>query len=421
MWVIVGKLDSEKKHIIVGRKKYVVGRQACDIVIPDASVSRTQAQLSMFHQEADVVKSFITPVLYLEDVSKFGTFVNGKAVRKSGSNQVSLKDGDEVKFGGSLASVYIAKYEEFVVTTSCIEKAPKKALQKTMASLGGHVVRDWRACCQLLIMPKINVTIKVVCALNEQKYIVTPDYLEDLVNHYLDNKMEKPHPKNYLPEVVDVDVPTGVSFLPDERRATLLKDVKFYFLSAVQFNKTNLAVSTAGGQPILLEDGTEEEAEAMSQPNMVVFHVNKDVMVTLSESCQKFVRLVKTSLTNKKLRMITDPEVGWAVLTCNVDHFCNPTVDLPPGCFAAIATQSMADTTMPEGEMLSTSQLTNNDPLRLLLDAKAVTRDNHTELSEAGKRTMTPGVDSCRVSQVNETELDAKSGKPKKRDFRCTK
>ena len=55
---------SEKKHIIVGRKKYVVGRQACDIVIPDASVSRTQAQLSMFQQEADVVRNVVVIHLF---------------------------------------------------------------------------------------------------------------------------------------------------------------------------------------------------------------------------------------------------------------------------------------------------------------------------------------------------------------------
>ena len=46
-------------------------------------------------------------MLVLEDVSKFGTYVNGKAVRKSGSNQMNIKEGDEIKFGGSPASVYV--------------------------------------------------------------------------------------------------------------------------------------------------------------------------------------------------------------------------------------------------------------------------------------------------------------------------
>lgn len=63
-----------------------------------------------------------------------------------------------------------------------------------------------------------------------------------------------------------------------------------------QFNKTNLAVSTAGGQPILLEDGTEEDADTMTQDCTVVVAVTRDILVTLSPSCQKFVKLVYSTL-----------------------------------------------------------------------------------------------------------------------------
>ncbi|XP_005099806.1 nibrin [Aplysia californica] len=350
MWVLVSKTEPEKKHVLVGGKKYVIGRQSCDIVVQDPSVSRTQAELSLFHQESNVMKSFVVPELMLEDVSKFGTFVNGKAVRKSGPSQVSLKSGDEIRFGGTLASVYIAKYEPFIVTASCIEKGPKKALQKTMCALGGHLVRDWRTNCELLVMPKINVTIKVVCALNNQRHIVTPDYLEDLLSFYLGNR-EKPNPKDYLPEVVDQEVPPGVCFHPDERRETLLNGIKFYFLSAVQFNKTNLAVSTAGGQPILLEDGTEEDAKAMTGPGTVVFAVNRESLVTLSPACQKFVQLVYSFLSKKKLRLVSDPEVGWAILTCNIEQFCNPTSEITPSMYSAVATQM----TQCDSQMMTTT------------------------------------------------------------------
>ena len=63
-----------------------------------------------------------------------------------------------------------------------------------------------------------------------------------------------------------------------------------------QFNKTNLAVSTAGGQPILLEDGSDEDAEAMTQEGTVVVLVTKDVMETLSPASAKFVRTVVATL-----------------------------------------------------------------------------------------------------------------------------
>ncbi|KAH9503479.1 hypothetical protein Btru_068024 [Bulinus truncatus] len=332
------------KFVIVGDHQYVVGRQSCDIVIPDASVSRKQAILTMAHYESNVAKSFITPTLTLEDVSKFGTYVNGKQVKNPGGNTITLKHNDEIKFGGSPASVFRAIYESFIATTSCLEKAPKKCLHKIMCLLGGHIVRDWRPTCDLLIMSNINVTIKVICAINNQKHIVTPKYLDDLYSYHR-NKGEKPDPVNYLPEVVDQEVPNGVSFHPNVKRATLLEGLKFYFLSALQFNKTNLAVSTAGGQPILLEDGTEEDAETMTQDGTVVVAVTRDILVTLSSSCQKFVKLVFSTLKRKNLRMVTDPEIGWSILTCNTEDFCNPRSPITPSMLSSMASQSLSQMT----------------------------------------------------------------------------
>ncbi|BFZ13436.1 hypothetical protein BsWGS_16475 [Bradybaena similaris] len=344
MWLLVSILDSDVKYPILGDHKYVVGRQNCDIVIPDASVSRKQAVLTMAHYEPSVVKPYIMPILTLDDVSKFGTLVNGKAVKSPGGNTVTLKANDEIRFGGSPASIFKAVYEPFVVTTSCLEKAPKKLLIKIMCLLGGHLVRDWRPVCDLLIMSKINVTIKVICAINNQKHIVTPEYLDDLYSHLM-GRREKPDPVSYLPEVVDQEVPSGVSFHPDIRRMTLLQGLKFYFLSAVQFNKTNLAVSTAGGQPILLEDGTEEEAEAMTEDKTVVVAVSREILPTLNQSCQKFVKLVISVLKRKGLRMVTDPEIGWAILTCNTTDFCNARSSITPDMLSYMAVQSMSQST----------------------------------------------------------------------------
>ncbi|GFO06110.1 nibrin-like [Plakobranchus ocellatus] len=352
MWILESTAHPEQKaHSILGDHKYVVGRQNCDIVVADPSVSRRQAVLTMAHYETNVAKSFVIPTLTLEDVSKFGTYVNGKAVKTAGGNTVTLKEDDQIKFGGTPASIYRVKYHPFLATTSCLEKGPKKALQRVMCLLGGHLVRDWRPACDLLIMSKINVTLKVICAINNQKHIVTPKYLDDLYEHYM-GRRDKPDPMGYLPEVVDQEVPSGVSFHPDKRRQTLLKGLKFYFMSPLQFNKTNLAVSTAGGQPILLEDGTEDDAEAMTQDGTAVVLVTKDVMDTLTPASATFVRTVIATLRRKNLRMITDPEIGTAILTCNMVDYCNPRAALAPNLQAAIASQMLSQ--MQDGD--STTQ-----------------------------------------------------------------
>ncbi|KAK0045851.1 nibrin [Biomphalaria pfeifferi] len=357
MWLLVSVSQPDLKFVIVGDHQYVVGRQNCDIVIPDASVSRKQAILTMAHYESNVAKSFISPTLTLEDVSKFGTFVNGKQVKNPGGNTITLKHNDEIKFGGAQASIFRAVYESFIATTSCLEKAPKKCLHKVMCLLGGHVVRDWRPTCDLLIMSNINVTIKVICAINNQKHIVTPKYLDDLYSYHR-KQTEKPNPVDYLPKVVDQEVPQGVSFHPNAKRATLLEGLKFYFLSAIQFNKTNLAVSTAGGQPILLEDGTEEDADTMTQDCTVVVAVTRDILVTLSPSCQKFVKLVYSTLKRKSLRMVTDPEIGWSILTCNTEDFCNPRSPITPSMLSAMASQSLSQ--MTEMDSSRDTQLNDN-------------------------------------------------------------
>ncbi|XP_059176105.1 nibrin-like isoform X2 [Physella acuta] len=367
MWELISTSQLDLRFILVGDHNYVVGRQNCDINIQDASVSRRQAVLTMAHYESNVAKSFVTPTLTLEDVSKFGTFVNGKPVKTPGGSHITLKHNDEIKFGGSPASIFRAVYEPFIATTSCLEKAPKKCLHKVMSLLGGHIVREWRPTCDLLIMSNINVTIKVICAINNQKHIVTPQYLDDLYSYHRGEK-EKPDPFKYLPEVVDQEVPQGVSFHPDIRRATLLEGLKFYFLSALQFNKTNLAVSTAGGQPILLEDGTEEDADAMTLAGTVVVAVTRDVLVTLSPACQKFVRLVYNTLKRKQLRMVTDPEIGWAILTCNTADFCNPKSPITPNMLSSMASQTLSqmtelDTSVAEVKSEKRSFSTSNQQL----------------------------------------------------------
>lgn len=382
MWILESTTQPEENtYSILGDHKYVVGRQNCDIIVADPSVSRKQAVLTMAHYETNVAKSFVLPTLTLEDVSKFGTYVNGKPVKTAGGNTVTLKENDLIKFGGTPASVYRARYQPFLATTSCLEKGPKKALQRVMCLLGGHLVRDWRPTCDLLIMSKINVTLKVICAINNQKHIVIPKYLDDL-QHHLMGHAEKPDPEKYLPEVVDQEVPPGVSFHPNKKRQTLLEGLKFYFLSPLQFNKTNLAVSTAGGQPILLEDGNEEDAETMTQEGTVVVLVTKDVMDTLSPASTKFVRTVMATLKRKNLRMITDPEIGTAILTCNMVDYCNPRTALAPNLQAAMANQIMSQMTDVESSQVKVVSAAQHASRDIKPDIRSVSNKQMAETSK---------------------------------------
>lgn len=78
--------DQGKEH--VPEAGATIGREGCDMTIPDAEISRRHARLL---REDDA--------LVIEDLdSSNGTFVNGERI----SGKRSLKQGDEVRFGDTV-------------------------------------------------------------------------------------------------------------------------------------------------------------------------------------------------------------------------------------------------------------------------------------------------------------------------------
>jgi hypothetical protein len=57
-------------------------------------------------------------------------------------------------------------YEPLVVTTSCLDHSGKRALKATVCKLGGHVIGEWINDCSLVVMSKLQVTIKVCARLD---------------------------------------------------------------------------------------------------------------------------------------------------------------------------------------------------------------------------------------------------------------
>ena len=54
-----------------------------------------------------------------------------------------------------------AWYDSFVITTSCLDESGKREMRQFMLTLGGHVVKEWRKECKLLVMSQLSVTVKV--------------------------------------------------------------------------------------------------------------------------------------------------------------------------------------------------------------------------------------------------------------------
>ncbi|XP_052818787.1 nibrin-like isoform X2 [Mya arenaria] len=315
MWYIISSSNPDQKIVILCEKTYVVGRRDCDVlVVGDATVSRKHAEISMTHSEGNLGDVKRLPMLRLKDVSKFGSYVNGKKI----DGEHLLSDGDRLYFG-SPKSAFMAVFEPLALTTSCLDVSAKKSVRQQLITLGGHMTSEWQRGCSLLVMSKISVTIKAICALVSQCPIVTPDYLAAMVTH-LQGTTEKPDPFNFTPNLAETQLdPSEVSFKSDIRRKTLFQGKTFVFLSAKQFKKMSFAIELAGGVPVLMEEGGEKS----------VLLANQTIVMScqeggLSHKARAWVTRVQQMLDRQGKHMVQDAEIGYAVLYCSTEKHCNP-------------------------------------------------------------------------------------------------
>ncbi|XP_046549525.1 LOW QUALITY PROTEIN: nibrin-like [Haliotis rubra] len=339
MWYLVAADNPDLKYVLLVGREYSVGRKDCDILLTtDPTVSRKHSVLQLTHAESNLSHPQKSALVTLKDMSKFGTWVNKKRV----SGETLIKDGDEVAFG-SPKSVFLVVNEPFIITTSCLDVPSKKSAKAVVRTFGGHVVSEWTKNCSLLVMNSISVTIKVICAMITQRSIVLPLYLEKLLNH-LKGEGEKPDPDVYLPTVSETQVnPEEVSFKPNPNRASVFKGMKFIFLSQRQFKKMNLAVELAGGMPILMEEGSDDNDDrVLVETGTVVMNCGTEDLKTLTPAGQEWVAHVNKYLKRKKKNVIQDAEVGYAVLYCSTDKHCNPDIDKAQQLFQNVPSQSLS-------------------------------------------------------------------------------
>ncbi|XP_013418240.1 nibrin [Lingula anatina] len=320
MWILYSA-QTGVRYPLLANKENVIGRKDCDILIEgDQSMSRKHAVAIVVHPENHLPFPHKPPVLTIKDTSKFGTFVNGSRIQ----GERELKDGDEIKFGAQ--SSFRVKREPFIVTTSCLDNSVKKSVKGVIRQLGGHVLGDWRRECDMLVMSTISVTIKVVCALISQKPIVTPEYLTQLLEAYDQNK-QLPNPDDFIPALAELLLnPDEVSFKKNPARQTLFSGMKFIFLSPKQFRKLSIAVELAGGTPVLMEEGTDDNNDKVliERGTCVMYCEPPTNPQLLSKNARDWVTHVQRYLKRHKQRQIQDAELGFAVLYCSTDSYCNP-------------------------------------------------------------------------------------------------
>nr|XP_057940096.1 nibrin isoform X2 [Doryrhamphus excisus] len=357
MWILIPAGPGGETHYLLCGKEYVVGRKNCEILLPnDQSISRAHAHCIVTDQ-----------TLTLKDTSKYGTVVNGK--RLTENTPVNMKSGDSVTFG-VFHSKFSVAHQKPVVCSSCLDNDGKAALSQALQLLGGTLVNTWSTACTHLVMPSVKVTIKTISALLCCCPIVKPEFFSEL-SKAAQQKLPPPVAEKFTP---DIDEPSlnkeDVNLAPDVKRKHLFGGTTFIFLSTKQLKRLSTAISFGGGTSQLLEEGSLP-SDLLESPRTCVVDVSTgSSQPVLPPSTTGWHDSVKNIIERKRLRVITESEIGLAAIYATCSKYCNPTSSMTdtvpkvkPRSLSASLSQHVAvdETVLPAASQNITAYAVNTE------------------------------------------------------------
>lgn len=321
MWYLTSEVDQRVIYIAGKNKEVTIGRSAdaqqSSFVIPDdPSISRKHAILTNLNDG-----------LFLQDLgSRYGTFINSDEKVESNS-MIKLNDNDIVKFG-KMGSVWTVHTKAFVTCTSTLKGENLQNLKTCLSNLSGSLKSEWDDTCKYLTMPAITLTMKVVLALVQGAHIVTVEYWNKCLEA-VNLQTSLPDPNNFTPQIIESTLNKEVvSFLPDERRKNLLVGKKVIFFSKRQFEMYKAVLAKASANPLLLSESKMTKS-MLCEKDVFVIQYNITSASQETQTQRNSILDIVNYLKSKGKRVITDVEIGLAILYCSTDKYCNPDFNFP--------------------------------------------------------------------------------------------
>ncbi|RXM28405.1 Cilia- and flagella-associated protein 69 [Acipenser ruthenus] len=432
MWKLIPlAADGGEPYYLTVGVEYVVGRKNCAILLEsDQSISRVHAHLSVNTPAVVQSQASTTPTLTLKDTSKYGTFVNEE--RLQNDTQRLLQPGDRVTFG-VFHSKFRVEYESLIVCSSCLDGQGKITLNQSVKQLGGCVVNSWTQDSTHLVMPSVKVTIKTICALICCRPIVKPEYFTELLKAVQLRQRSPKTDGNFnvngfrilatvcrlMTTFFTISMATArtrihrvhvsqrlcicfhkaavhlMSLIVVCHRVDLSIADKVRILEAlrepgakqVRHKRLSSAVVLGGGEAKLLDEGILNTSLLESAGNCVIDVGMANSQMLVSTSLKKWIGSVTQIVQRKGLRLISEAEIGLAVIYMSTDTYCNP---------LSQTDTERSKTTIP-GATLSQSMAVDETVMpAAMLNITAYAPD--TEPSQQYTRMETSG-----VRQVNET------------------
>lgn len=414
MWYLTSKEDQRVIYITEKSKEVSVGRtpdaqNKCFVIPDDPSISRKHATFSILNKE-----------LYIQDLgSRYGTFVNTDEKIES-NTMIKLADNDVVKFG-KMGSMWTVHSTSFVTCTSTLKGENLQNLIQCLSSLSGSLKNEWDDTCKFLTMPAITITMKVALALVQGAHIVTVDYWNKCLEA-VSSQTILPDPNKFTPQVIESTLNKEVvSFVPDKNRQKLFSGLKVIFFSKSKYDLYKGLLCKASATPLLLSESKMTKS-MLCEKDVIVIQCTMPAASQETQAQRDSILDIVNYMKSKGKRLITDVEIGLAVLYCSTEKYCNPEFNFPSEVIKQTGQNTKSGTVLAQESQEPTQRVKRENVIideSLTSSSKRKLSDDSDLFENSNKKLAISGADKNGTSggikrKVNEQNNDMESNPSKK-------
>lgn len=300
-------------YLLATTKKYTVGRVVqCDLrLADDASVSREHA----------VIYRSSSGVRVEDKGSKYGVFINDGIdtnIEIAKNVAIDLHAGNIVRFG-RMESTFRLENIDINVCTSAMAQEDTDKLIKQLKIVDGHLQSAWTTNCTHLVMTNVTVTMKVLQSLAHGIPIVSPDYFNAYVSCAAEQKSELPNVNDFIPVITEpyiIKEPRMMEVHLERQR--LFQNKTFVFMVKRHMEKFEPIIKLAAGKCVNMEDGKIRKSFLLQSETIPVQYTP-----SVNSQSSFDIEQIVDYITKNNRRLISESEIGLAIIHRATDRFCN--------------------------------------------------------------------------------------------------
>ncbi|KAJ6251108.1 nibrin-related [Anaeramoeba flamelloides] len=272
---------------------------------------------------------------FFHNLSNYGSLVNDKMVKSI--NKLEEDSENEITLGKQQPNkaspkVILVRFKKVAICPSFVSVNESDRLNVLCNKFHFQIV-DQIIDSTHLIMSKIGVTTKFLNALIEAKQIISLQWLENLLK--LKSSFKSPKEKKCFPTITDPHLlkcfskEELVNNLKKNRRKSLFQKTTFLYLSHQIYKTSSKITKKAGANENVLIDIDEKKAHKKMKNWFFSFmkknqELDQNLVLCVIDPRKPGNCKWKEILNTFNIEMITEINIGLAVVSNSVDVYCNP-------------------------------------------------------------------------------------------------